>query len=718
MTNITDFSSPFRPRARLLQLLGDELIGSSRLAVFELVKNAYDADAELVTITLSKLNTSKASITVEDDGVGMSVAIVRDIWLVLGHDHRAIQKNSNIRTALNRLPLGEKGLGRFAVHKLGDHVKLVTRAAGQPECVVDFDWSKLMDQEFLDQAMVPVVSRVPEVFTGKRTGTQITIENLRNSNWSRGDVRRLLRQITSISTPFGKGPDRFRAKLQVPDHPDWIANVPDVEALLARAPWKFRFAFEKGKLSWEYEFRGVTGINVSPRTSSASETPLLIAPERDVDLFNISNARKMAEGKVIAEDSFADGIGPVTGEFYVFDRDNAVLSRLGDAALVKNFLDSNGGIRIYRDGIRVYNYGEPGDDWLGLDIRRVNTPTRNISQNIVVGALELSLEQSAALKEKTNREGFIENEAYSRLRQLVLGAISILETERKIDKDSIRKLTRKGYNPEVEKIQRPLHELRLIAQKHNVSAEMDPLIDRIERDYEDMKDTLLRAGVNNVSLAVVFHEIEQGMRVLYKAIEGGGRPEDLKIQAHELIRILDGFTELLRKGEKKNDSLKNLVRRVRDMNQVRFRYHNVRLVNPALEDAVEDIEANFAFGLALGALNNIYDNAFHWLKVKWPENTVRPWPRAIYTNIIPDFAEGPAVIVADTGPGFQDDKETLVRPFFTRRPEGMGLGLYYANMVMELNGGRLVFPTPEEADLPPEFTGAIVGLVFGRKSSR
>ena len=83
---------PFRPRARLLQLLGDELIGSPRLAVFELVKNAYDADAQLVRVTLQNVGKPEASIVVEDDGDGMTLDIIRNIWLVPGHDHRAKQR--------------------------------------------------------------------------------------------------------------------------------------------------------------------------------------------------------------------------------------------------------------------------------------------------------------------------------------------------------------------------------------------------------------------------------------------------------------------------------------------------------------------------------------------------------------------------------------------------------------------------------------------------
>ena len=99
----------FRPRARILQLLGDELIGSPRLAVFELVKNAYDADAEVVRVVLNDIEQPDASIVVQDDGDGMSLDTIRDIWLVPGHDHRARQRKASKRTRLNRLPLGEKG---------------------------------------------------------------------------------------------------------------------------------------------------------------------------------------------------------------------------------------------------------------------------------------------------------------------------------------------------------------------------------------------------------------------------------------------------------------------------------------------------------------------------------------------------------------------------------------------------------------------------------
>jgi anti-sigma regulatory factor (Ser/Thr protein kinase) len=708
---------PFRPRARLLQLLGDQLIGTPRLAVFELVKNAYDADAETVIVTLKDIQAPNSTIIVEDDGDGMTLETIRDIWLVPGHDHRQTQRRALQRTRLSRLPLGEKGLGRFAVHKLGDQIELVTRAKDNPECVASIDWDDLIKEPFLSDAEVTIRTREPEIFKGTATGTRMTISRLRETNWTRGDVRRLFRQITSISSPFTNRSDRFETLLEVPEHPDWVAGVPDADALLERAPWLFEFTFADGLLTWSYKFRSVTGLKLAPRAATGDKVPLQIAPERDFDLYGTNQGRKTQPKRITASEDYAKGIGPIKGTFFVFDRDREILNKLGDSQLVQNFLDENGGVRVYRDSIRVYNYGEPGDDWLGLDLRRVNTPTRNISRNIIVGAVDLSLQLSDQLTEKTNREGFVESDAYHRLKQIVLGALSILEVERKIDKDNIRALTGKGEDPETKNITQPLDALRAAAKTHDLSKELDPLIDKAEKNYNEMRDTMLRAGLSGMGLAVVFHEIEQGVRVLHDAIEGGGKLETIQIQARELVRILDGFSELLRKGDRKPNSLKTLIRRARDINRVRFRNHNVKLVCPALEETVPDVERQFAFGLLLGALNNLLDNAFYWLQVRWPDEKSQT-RREIYINIENDFAEGPAIIVADNGPGFQDDPERLTRPFFSRRPDGMGVGLYYTNMVMELNGGRLAFPDADEANVPDTFDGAALALVFGKGASR
>ena len=190
-------------------------------------------------------------------------------------------------------------------------------------------------------------------------------------------------------------------------------------------------------------------------------------------------------------------------------------------------------------------------------------------------------------------------------------------------------------------------------------------------------------------------------------------------QARDLMRLLDGFATLLRRDSKQHHSGRKLVKAARRNNLLRLRHHRVKFVCPMLEEDAPGFHSRFAFGLVLGALSNLVDNAFYWLRVRWPDVTGRKddFERKLYIDFSRDFDAGPAIIVADNGPGFQgDEPENLVRPFFTRKPDGMGLGLYYANLAMELNGGQLAFPQPGEVELPDEFDGAAVALIF--KESR
>lgn len=707
----------FKPRARVLQHLGDQLIGTPRLAVFELVKNAYDADASQVSVTIEGIGGKEPTITVEDDGTGMSPETVRNIWLVIAHDHREKQLQRRERTRKGRLPLGSKGLGRLSVHKLGNAITMTTRAEDEQEVVVRIDWTKMIEQEFLIDAEVDIEVREPEIFIDGETGTLIEISQLRQKRWSRGEVRRLYRQITSISSPFGqRAREDFVAKLNVPDFPQWIERLPDPMQLLKRAPWKYTFEFDGENFTYHYEFRRIPGIAREAREAHQESGRLLVPPDEfdndDDDPLFSGHAEKSTLKKIIADVEMLDGVGPVSGEFYVFDLTPKIAKQMGEVQLIRDFLDENGGIRVYRDGIRVYDYGERSHDWLGLDLKRVNNPTRGLSRNIVVGHVSLQQEDSHQLVEKSNREGFIENGAYRRFRRVVLGAIDPLQREREEDRKAIRELLGEVQDPETKSILEPITKIRTIAGKQGIASEINPLLDRIENEYVSMKERLLSTGISGTSLAVVFHEIEQGIRSLYRNLEERPELEGITVQVKEMMNLLDGFSELLRKKDRKPVDLRNLIRRARDLNKIRFRHHKIRLDMPDLEEDVPPVMASCSFGLTLGALTNLIDNAIFWMRTRWPEPEDGNSGRRLYIGIDADFEGGPAIIVADTGPGLQDSPSELVRPFYSRRPEGMGMGLYYANMVMELNEGEMLFPDASEVDVPDSYDGAIVALRF------
>ena len=120
------------------------------------------------------------------------------------------------------------------------------------------------------------------------------------------------------------------------------------------------------------------------------------------------------------------------------------------------------------------------------------------------------------------------------------------------------------------------------------------------------------------------------------------------------------------------------------------------------------------FGMVLGALSNLIDNAIYWLQVGLPSASDSK-RRGLYIGTTDYFEEGPAIVVADNGPGIAGDASELIRPFVTMKPDGMGLGLYYVNLVCELNNARLIVsPNKEDVGIPPAFDGAAFAIIFDK----
>lgn len=148
----------FSVKPRLLRLLGDQLIRDANLAVFELVKNAYDADATECSVLIEHADSPLLGrIETQDNGCGMNETVLRNAWMVIATDFKAEQRAKNKRTPIHgRFPLGEKGLGRLSVHKLGRTITLITRMKGDDEIVIEFDWDRLENADDLAKAAVKI----------------------------------------------------------------------------------------------------------------------------------------------------------------------------------------------------------------------------------------------------------------------------------------------------------------------------------------------------------------------------------------------------------------------------------------------------------------------------------------------------------------------------------------------------------------------------------
>jgi signal transduction histidine kinase len=683
----------FKPRARLLLLLGDQLIRDPGVAVFELVKNAFDADSPSATVTMSRIDDpARGQIIVEDRGIGMDADTVSGVWLEPGTDYRIKQKQKGEPTPkYGRIPIGEKGVGRFAAHKLGNRVRLITRSAASREVTVDIDWENdFKNKRYLQDVEISVVERAPEYFTGRKTGTRLEITQLRDT-WSRGMVRDLARAVNAISSPFRTVGD-FKTKLVLEDHEDWLHGLLDIKDVLKFSLYKAKCLLKGAKLTYEYEFTPFPGMD---RVESRRVTHS-IALGTAKDLINLDH----------------HNIGPVELRLYVFDQDSKVL-KLGevhDRKGLKEFLNESGGVRVYRGGIRVYDYGERGNDWLGLGGRRVNVPTKRLSNNLIVGAASLDIKKSVNLElnrgliEKTNREGFVENADYEAFRDAVVYALQSIEVERNIDKRRIRN----AYSDSKlrEPVLEDLTELREIVAKKKLTDELGPYLDRIESDFVAIRDRLLTSATAGLSLSVVIHEVEKGIAELVLAVEGAKANNRIRALAKHLAELIEGYGALVRRSGVSTERASSLIGQALFNLELRLQVHKIGVVKRPRR---RDFDVKCSRRLIISTIMNLIDNSIWWLDNKWGQVTGM---KKILIDELDDLDGHRAIVVADNGPGFIDPPEFLTEPFISRKPDGMGLGLHIANEVMKAQGGTLVFPDKGDIDLPKDFDGAVVALSF------
>ncbi|SHO55580.1 ATP-binding protein [Vibrio quintilis] len=707
---------PFRANAHLLKLLGDELIGDDRLAVFELVKNAYDANATSVDVTLN-LECGNPNIIIWDHcGFGMTENDILNKWMEIGTNSKRSENKVRTPPPLSRLPLGEKGVGRLAVHKLGKQLTINTKAENSQEYKITINWPKLIeDAEYIEDTRVTITPLEKPEFFEYETGTRIEIGALNNTHWTRGDLRRLKRLLTSLISPFKTVSD-FNVNLSVPKREKDLADLLEAQDILDKALWTYDFIIdEDGKFSSNYSFNPPqTFKELAVSSCEQDDDPLeLLEPSKEEELARDKDVRE----SLLLKSADLEGIGPISGTFYIFMKTPAILSAVGSPQLIKEYLKEQSGVRVYRDGIRVFNYGEGKDDWLGLNAGRINMPGKKIDTGMVIGGIDLNLETSSGLKEKTNREGFDDNDTYKRYRWIVASVIEDFHIKHREDREALDEYLKgdiKDASPATTRFAESIDDVKKSIKKHGLEEEMSNKVAQIESDYYQMREVTLSSGIAGINLAVIFHEVERGVDDLNESIRKSDDYDTLLKRAEHLAELLEGFAPLLRRNEQKTFDIKALTQKIIQLNQHRFMHHNVAISCPINSGESESFKITAPYGLLQATLSNLIDNSIHWTKLK-SEIEGDSFQPAIRIDSLPNwFKEGPALIVMDNGPGFSLTAEEAIQPFKTSRPGGMGVGLYYSDKVMETIGGRLQICDPEDLDLPEAYQGAAVVMIFAR----
>jgi len=700
----------FKPRARLLLQLGDQLIKNESIALVELVKNSYDADANIVNIYMENIDDpDNGIIIIEDDGFGMSPEVVENVWIEPGSDFKTQKiKKLEVSPKYKRLPIGEKGIGRFGVHKLGNVIEMTTKSENQPEVFVKIDWTDFENYKYLEDVPINIITREnPLIFKDGKTGTNILISNLRKK-WERATAREVKRSITALASPFDQN-NSFKPSFDIFDKPKWFDGLLSWEDVIDYSLFKFKIKMSGNSIiEFNYEF--------TPWASMTKLKPKEISIDNSlVEVFSKLNyTGRDKERMTIDLEKYK--IGSVTFEGYIFDQDAFVLKMgVSDKDGFQKFLKTNGGVKVFRDKLRVYDYGEPGTDWLGLDIRRVNQPAKRISNNILLASISINRKDSADLIEKTNREGFIENEAYGAFRGAILHSLEIIETLRYPDKQKIREFY--GPTPKSSPVMSTLGEAKKYAEEKvkpdEVKTQIIKYFNKIESDYKTISDNLLKAAGAGLSMSVVVHEVEKIIFEVEKVLKAEKGSERVLNLVKHLSSLIDGYAEIIRKSNQTTENIIQIIDQALFNTEFRLKAHKIEVVKD-YKTFKGNSKTKIAKNLLIGTIMNLIDNSIYWLDQKGFKalETKEEFAKKVFISLNEE-EKYLNLIFADNGTGFLIPTDDITEPFVSAKPGGMGLGLHIANEIMEAQKGRLIFPNYGDYELPTEFEkGTIIILAF------
>ncbi|MGE1001442.1 sensor histidine kinase [Ralstonia pseudosolanacearum] len=666
---------------------------------------------------LDQAYTKGSYIVVIDEGCGMSARSLEDGYLTVGTPNRLLEKNAAIEqatTLVSRLrnpqsntaiPLGEKGIGRLSAMRLGHYVKVKTKTAGLSHWnVLQLDWRPAFADPTLDASALsfPIETMSCDVDEIAKQGTSIYIRDLQ-SDWSEAKVKRIAEaDLAKIADPFAA----FRAnKFMSISVQDLDISIP----VLDREPLRYADALCTAKFSYDESGEPQLALRVDYKTHSREYTDHLKDDHLRACVREEPGRKKkktpLIDAEIVAE--ALKHLGPWELEFYWFNRGRIMREtpELWHDSIQGFLAQWAGGFLVYRDGYRVYPYGERSDDWLDLDRKALAASAYKLNRAQMVGRLRISSIGNPSLLDQTNREGFrdsYDREALVRLlRYVILGFCRpFLE---QVERDS---------EPPIEEVAEEVQQrlttsrdiavaslkgmqLRLPDEEGNIRKVMHHLEEVSEAweraklriaSFEETIDSFVHLAGVGLMLEFVAHELSRVTQDSLKAVSSG--KSSLQVVEAQLktldkrVRILDELSVPGRQIRKEAD-LRELVDMLCEFHRAKSVRHDVEIEVTSTSNGkfVETLER----GQFLQILDNLFSNSFYWLTNRFDSSV----PGKISIELNP---RARTVRFADNGPGIPTERrESVFDQFVTTKPprEGRGLGLYIARRLAVENGARL-----------------------------
>lgn len=663
-------------------------------------------------------------LLVRDHGCGMSPQSLEDSYLTVGTPTRLLEKNAAIADATSDvsrlqnpksetgLPLGEKGIGRLSAMRLGHFVRVKTKTQGADFwSLLDLDWRPAFSDPTLDASGLdfPVETEPCEAKDVAHQGTSIYIRDLQ-SDWSESKVRRIAAaDLAKLADPFA----RLRAnKFMGVKFQELDISVP----VLDREPLRAADAICSAKFSYDESNEPQLALHVDYKTFTRERTDHL-SEEHLRACVREEPGKKKKRSRLLDAEIVARAlkhVGPWELKFYWFNRGRIMRTtpELWNDSIRDFLAQWGGGFLVYRDGYRVYPYGERSDDWLDLDRKALAASAYKLNRAQMVGRLEISSIGNPSLLDQTNREGFrdsYDREALVRLlRYVILGFCRpfLEQVEREVEPPIAQV---------VEEVQERLSTSRDIAvsslksmqgrlpdESANISKVMHHLEEvseaweraklRIAGFEETIESFVHLAGVG-LMLEFIAHELSRVTQDSLRAVASGKfSPQVVEAQLKTLekrVRILD---ELSIPGRqiRRESNLVELVELLCEFHEAKSLRHNIKISVKSRSKAsfIETLER----GQFLQILDNLFSNSFYWL--------MNRFDTSVEGRIVIELDAGARTLhFTDNGPGIPAERiEAVFDQFVTTKPprEGRGLGLYIARRLATENGARLYLDPADE----------------------
>lgn len=648
-------------------------------------------------------------VEVSDDGEGMSFDDLEQIFLTIGTRSRR-----EVKTAWDpkgadpgRALLGDKGVGRLSVMRLGDNLHVRTSKAGEKRWSdLEIDWTRFShdsDAYLEDVAVAP--SRGPRKNDEGQQGTTIRVSRLKG-DWTRDKFGEMLRsEFSRMVDPFDRRRGNRLFRIAYNDQPVTLPQLPQRLFDLAHAVVTARFEYlpsGAAQLVLDMDYR----LNTKKKHA-------VILPE--VKLVSITASKST---RVLRN------LGAFKVEFLWFNRlFLTAIEGLGTKSDVQGLVRQwAGGLMVFRDGFRINPFGGPDDDWLQLDKRAFGRRGYKLNRQQVIGRVNLTW-RNRQIIEQTNREGLVDNEYKEALVSLLQKVLEDFKTFSQNIEDDLRQedltsldvLKRRVATSKTE-VQKRIRQiaadapeqagpLREVERLVKALADQIEGVDEIVDDYKDERRKFVHLAGLGLMVELILHELGRSSSSTLSTLEGvdtsqlpGKLPavfETLESQLRTLQKRIASLDPLstARRQTKETFVVQDLVQQVVDARDAQALRHRVKVTVESTSTRPWSLKA--VPGMLIQVLENLLSNSFYWLKQKAiVEPTFKP---RILIEIDP---EAKTIEVRDNGPGIDSSEaEEIFKPFVSAKPagEGNGLGLYIARELAEYHDWTLKLTGPADA---------------------